>query len=275
MSERTCHIRPGSYRGFGWSYYGVAREIDKPSNTRFKLRGIANMTRNAKRVPPLPKAIMFDLDGTLVISTISFMKFRTMLLTYIRGRVADVSRYSTRDTTVSMIARFEDELKTKGVDENTIDSYLDDIDAFLNEIELENIEKTVPTPGARELLMSLKEKGVKIGILTRGGPEYTERALEISGLDHYVDAIVSRDRRSGIRPKPSRESAFALAERLGVRIEDSIMVGDYSIDFACAKDSGIRFYGIASDMESRRSLSEAGCEDILSSLDEFGERIGL
>ncbi|HUW43125.1 MAG TPA: HAD family hydrolase [Thermoplasmata archaeon] len=233
------------------------------------------MTKNTGLRAALPKAIMFDLDDTLVISTIEFKKFRTRLLSYIRDKVADQSDYSTRETIVTMIDRFEEEMKEKEVNQRTISSYLDDIDAFLNEIELENIEKTVSVPGAKELLRSLKEKNVKIGILTRGSTEYAERALKIAGLDGYVDAMVARDRKAGIMPKPSPESAFALAERLGVPIEDTIMVGDYSIDFVCARDTGIRFFGIASDRESRRNLSEAGCKEILSSLDEFRVRVGL
>jgi phosphoglycolate phosphatase len=236
---------------------------------------MANMIKNTGRRATHPKAIMFDLDDTLVVSTIGFMKFRRRLLSYIKDKVTDMSNYSTRDTTVTMIARFEEEMEKKGVDKRTISSYLDDIDAFLNEIELENIDKTISVPGAKELLKSLKEKNVKVGILTRGSPEYAKRALQIAGLDRFVDAMVARDRRSGIRPKPSPESAFALAERLGVPIEDAIMVGDYSIDFVCARDTGIRFYGIASDIESRKSLSEAGCKEILSSLDELRARIGL
>ena len=234
-----------------------------------------NMTKGAGQRAVPPMAIMFDLDGTLVISTIMFMKFRTRLLSYIRDKVTDMSGYSAREATVTMIARFEEEMKAKGVDELIIGSYLDDIDAFLNEIELENIERTTSVPGAKEFLKSLKEKKVRIGVLTRGSPEYAERALRIAGLDRFVDAMVARDRKSGIKPKPSPESAFALAERLGVPIEDAIMVGDYSIDFVCARDAGIRFYGIASDRESRRSLSEAGCKEILSSLDEFRVMIGL
>ena len=236
---------------------------------------MANMTKNAGRGAAPPKAVMFDLDDTLVISTIEFVKFRTRLLSYIRDKVTDLSHYSAGETTVTMIARFEEEMRVKGVDEHTIGSYLDDIDAFLNEIELENIEKTVSVPGAKELLRSLEKKKVKIGVLTRGSPGYAERALKIAGLDRFVDATIARDRKSGIKPKPSPESAFALVERLGVPIEDAIMVGDYSIDFVCARDAGIRFYGIASDRESRKSLSEAGCKEILSSLDEFRIRIGL
>jgi FMN phosphatase YigB (HAD superfamily) len=100
------------------------------------------MTKDAGRGAAPPKAVMFDLDDTLVISTIEFKKFRTRLLSYMRDKVTDLSCYSTREATVTMIARFEEEMKAKGVDERTIISYLDDIDAFLNEIELALLQKS-------------------------------------------------------------------------------------------------------------------------------------
>lgn len=233
------------------------------------------MNKDIKRNPALPKAIIFDLDDTLVHSTIEFMKFREKLLSYIEDKVEDMSGYSMRETTVSMIARFEKEMTKKGLDKRKIETYLDEIDAFLNEVELENIEKTVPIPGAEALLRSLKEKKVKIGVLTRGSPEYAKRALRIAGLDGFIDAIVARDRKSGIKPKPSPESALAIAKMLGVRADEAIMVGDYSIDYICAKDADLKFYGIASDEESRISLKEAGCRNILSGFEELRERIGL
>jgi phosphoglycolate phosphatase len=233
------------------------------------------MTRTSRRKEPLPKAIIFDLDGTLVISTIRFMKFRTRLLSYIREKGANMSTYNIKDTTVAMISRFEQEMRAKGRDERSIDSFLSGIESFLDEIELENIEKTRPVAGAIDLLSDLRGMDVKIGVLTRGSPEYARRALEIAGLDRFVDATVARDRKSGIRPKPHPESVYALAEKLGVSVEDAVMVGDYSIDFDCAREGNIRFYGIASEKESRRSLSEAGCTDILSGLRELRERIGL
>jgi len=233
------------------------------------------MIETSRREAPLPKAIIFDLDGTLVESTIDFMKFRRRLLDYVKEKGADMSMYSIKDTTVAMISRFEQEMRRNRKDERTIDSLLSDIESFLDEIELENIERTEPVVGAIDLLEDLKNQGVKIGVLTRGSPEYARKALDIAGLERFVDATIGRDRKSGIRPKPHPESAFALTEKLGVPIEETIMVGDYSIDFYCARDSNIRFYGIASEPESRESLSEAGCTEILSDLYELRKRIGL
>jgi HAD superfamily hydrolase (TIGR01549 family) len=221
------------------------------------------------------KAVLFDLDGTLIISTIDFMKFRSKLLDYLSGKGANMGDYSMGETTVTMIARFEQEMKEKGASMEAVDSCLDEIDAFLNDIELEKIEGTKAYPGAKELLSLLIENGIKIGILTRGSPEYSKKALEISGLSGYVDAVVSRDRRSGIAPKPSAESAIALAQKLGVGLEETVMVGDFSIDFICAANSGIRFYGIASDEESMNSLVECGCNEIFDDLFRLREEFGL
>jgi len=222
------------------------------------------------------KAVFFDLDGTLVVSTIDFIKFRRKLLDYIRGKGADMSRYSIEETTVSMISRFTEEIEGKELDNDTIERYLDEIEGFLNKIELERIDDTRPADSAERILRSLRDNGVKIGILTRGSPAYAELALEKAGLTEYIDALIARDRKSGIAPKPDPESAKALARKLDVKNKkDIIMVGDFSIDYYCAKDYGIRFYGIAPESESRKSLVECGCADISKNLDEFGKKIGI
>jgi len=218
---------------------------------------------------------MFDLDDTLIVSTIDFMKFRVRLMGYLEEMGADMSDYSIDETAVSMISKFERELRRKGADDGKVGSCLDEIDSRLNAIELERIDGTRAAPGAAELLRLLRKEGIRIGILTRGSPEYARRALKIAGLADLVDAVIARDRASGIAPKPSPESAFALAKKLGVKVDESIMVGDFSIDYICARDSGMRFLGIASDEESKKSLEGCGCETILKGLDELRIKLGL
>lgn len=221
------------------------------------------------------KAVMFDLDGTLIESTIDFMRFRARLIGYIEAKGADMSGYGMEDTSVALISKFAKEMRRNGRDAHTVESYLDEIDAFIDEIELDGVEGTRPTPGAEDLLRCLRRDGIKIGVLTRGSPVYAEKALRISGLAGYIDAVVARDRKSGIPPKPDPRSAFALAEKLGVGIEESIIVGDYSIDFTCAKEAKIRFYGIASDDESKRSLVECGCSDVSPDIDALRKKMGV
>lgn len=223
----------------------------------------------------LPKAVIFDLDGTLVVSTVDFLKFRKRLLDYIRAKGADMRDYDLSQMIAVMISKFEAEMRRKDVPAETVDRYLNDIEQFLNEIELERIDETVQMPGAESLLKALKKKDVKIGILTRGCPEYAEKALKISRLDRYIDVVVARDRRSGIPPKPSALSAQEILRRLGVGKDEAVMVGDYSIDFICARDAGVRFIGMASGERSKADLQDCGCVDIAENLDEVGKLIGL
>jgi len=223
----------------------------------------------------LPKAVIFDLDGTLIISSVDFMKFRKKMLEFVKTKGADMADYSLDQKIVSMISKFEAEMRRKKIPEKTIQGYLDDIDAFMNQIELERIDETVAVPGSKRLLKALRKEGVKIGILTRGCPEYAMKALKITGLIDLVDAMIARDRRLNILPKPSPESAFALLKMLDVSKDDALMLGDYSIDCICANAAGIRFFGIVSSDGSREDLDKCGCEEYVSSLNEFGKKIGL
>lgn len=222
-----------------------------------------------------PKAIIFDLDGTLIRSSVNFAKFRTRLMEYIEEKGGDISRYDRTGTTISIISEFEDEMRSKGREEKDIHRYLDEIDSIINEIELEKIEETRPIPGAHSILQRLRDRDIRIGILTRGCAEYAEKAVEIAGLRRYIDALASRDRKSGIEPKPDPSSVRHVLELLGVEPEETIMIGDYSIDFDCAVNSNIRFFGIASSERSLVNLRSCGCSEIVSSLEDFLERIGI
>ncbi|HDP96727.1 MAG TPA: HAD family hydrolase [Euryarchaeota archaeon] len=223
----------------------------------------------------VPKAVIFDLDGTLIRSSVDFAKFRSRLIEYMKERGADLSRYDLTGTTVDMIDEFERECGQRGLADGTVRAYLDDIDAVLDEIEMERISETLPVPEAPEVLKYLRAKGVLVGVLTRGCAGYARKAIDIAGLDGLVDAIVARDRKSGIAPKPDPQAAFRLLDMLGTEPEEAVMIGDFSLDFDCARDSGIRFYGIASNENSKKSLKECGCDEIVADLKDFLNRIGV
>ena len=64
-------------------------------------------------------------------------------------------------------------------------------------------------------------------------------------LEHHgfpVDVIVGRD--PEIRAKPHGDGLVRAADLLGVRVEDSVMIGDSSWDLAAAMDAGASFIGV-------------------------------
>ena len=81
-------------------------------------------------------------------------------------------------------------------------------------------------------------RGLKIGIVTNGISEMQHNKLRETGVDKLVDAIVV----SGDLPfkKPSAEIFDYAAEKLGVRNDQAIFVGDHPRnDIAGARKAGM------------------------------------
>lgn len=94
-----------------------------------------------------------------------------------------------------------------------------------------------PAPGARELVRALRERGCRLGILTRNAHELALLTLRAIGLDGcFATAdILGRDEAP---PKPHPGGLLRLAERWGVAAAELVMVGDYRFDLECAEAAG-------------------------------------
>lgn len=82
-------------------------------------------------------------------------------------------------------------------------------------------------PGTRELLIRLRERGMKIGVLTNitAARLYSQKKkIEALGLESLVDLIIFSGE-VGIH-KPDRRLFDLAAERLGVKNEECVFVGD-------------------------------------------------
>ena len=94
------------------------------------------------------------------------------------------------------------------------------------------------TPGAEQLLNTLRERGLKIGVLTNYLREVQQETLETIGLSPFVDALVTV---SDAPPKPDPASYHAACKALGVEPARAVMVGDsWPNDVAGAVSAGLR-----------------------------------
>ena len=185
------------------------------------------------------KAVVFDLDGTLVHSRIDFgkMKRRSIglleasgvepgLLTEKMGNY-DIERLSTED------------LRTRGVSEEDIGKIFQKVSEIMNEVELEALGDVELFEGVSETLEKLKNRGLRIGIVTRSCREYADRVIERLKLRGLIDAVLARDDVS--KPKPDPEHLLSLMTILGVKPSETVMVGDHAMDALCAQNAGVRF----------------------------------
>ncbi len=94
---------------------------------------------------------------------------------------------------------------------------------------------------AADLPARARAMGFRIGILTHSPRWYAERLLDAFGI--RCDALVTGS--DGYAPKPDPSSLGAIAEELGVPIEECIMVGDDAADVGAAQNIGAVCIGVA------------------------------
>jgi HAD superfamily hydrolase (TIGR01509 family) len=135
-----------------------------------------------------------------------------------------------------------------------------------------------PLPGAKELLSFLKKAGVPHAIATSGRIESARPALEILGIDPEMP-VITRDQVRYAKPDP--DLFLAAADRLGVSIHESVVVGDSVWDLLAARRARALGVGLLSGGYGLEELERAGAYrvyqdplDLLSHLDEVGLRVG-
>jgi len=133
-----------------------------------------------------------------------------------------------------------------------------------------------PLPGARELLAYLAETGVPHAIATSGRIESAGPTLKALGVGPDVP-VVTRDQ--VVHAKPDPDLFLAAADRVGVPIEHSVVVGDSIWDLLAARRARAIGVGLMSGGYGQEELERAGAyrvyqdpADLRAHLDEVGVR---
>jgi HAD superfamily hydrolase (TIGR01509 family) len=141
----------------------------------------------------------------------------------------------------------------------------------------ERADQLRPLPGARALLESLTRAGVPWAIATSGYLESAGPMIEMLEVTSGVP-VVTRDQVAHAKPDP--DLFLAAAERLGVDISESVVVGDSVWDLLAARRARALGIGLLSGGYGQDELERAGAyrvyadpADLLQHLDEVGVRM--
>jgi HAD superfamily hydrolase (TIGR01509 family) len=140
------------------------------------------------------------------------------------------------------------------------------------------VDQVRPLPGARELLAYLSAAGVPWAIATSGYIESAGPTLKDLGVPEGAP-VITRDQVAHAKPDP--DLFLAAAEKLGVDITDSVVVGDSVWDLLAARRARALSVGLLSGGYGQDELERAGAyrvyeepADLLRHLDEVGVRSG-
>lgn len=185
------------------------------------------------------KAVIFDLDGTLIDSKIDFRKMKRRNIRLLEASGVEQGLLTEEMLNYDIERRAIEDLRKKGISEEEIQRIFQKVAEIMNEIELEAIEDTQLLDGVIETLEKLKSMRLKIGIITRSCREYANRIVEKFDLEKLIDAVAARD--DVLKPKPDPEHPRHLMEILGVKPSETVLIGDHPMDALCARNVGVRF----------------------------------
>ena len=218
----------------------------------------------------MARALIFDLDGTLV-DTVYAHVFAWQRALAEEGMPIDGWRVHRR---IGMSGGLFARAVAREVGRELSPDEVEDLQARHGAIFEELLPERRPLPGARELLATLRERGIVHGIATSGRRPEIDRSLDVLGVG---DETVVIDRGHVRRAKPEPDLFLACQEALGVEPEACYVVGDAVWDLLAARRARMLSVGLLSGGYGADELLAAGAfrvyddaAELRASLDELG-----
>jgi pyrophosphatase PpaX len=122
-------------------------------------------------------------------------------------------------------------------------------------------------PGTLEMLDRLREKGMRLGIVTSKGRGGTERTVKVAGLDRYMEVIVTAQDVSIHKPFP--EPVLEALRLLGALPQQAIYVGDSFLDVEAGKKAGVTTLAVTWGITAKEELAGLVPDGLLDSWTEL------
>ncbi len=203
------------------------------------------------------KAILFDLDGTL-LNTLEDLGNAANHVLKKKGfpiHTIDDYRFFVGDGITTLMKRALPE------DKRSEEIIRLCIQAYREEYSRNWKVKTVPYDGITEMLDALTSRHLKMAVLSNKPDEFTKQCVNEFFSRWTFDAVLGQ--RSSLPIKPDPLGAIEIALCLNVSPANFIYLGDTAIDMKTATASGMFPVGATWGFRSEKELQENGARALL------------
>ena len=206
----------------------------------------------------MKKAVIFDLDGTLSdsIASIKYCGDKALGAFGYGPFTEQQYKYFVGDGAANLIRR----ALAAGGDTELV--HFQEVFALYREIFRENCMYQVkPYEGIPELIAGLKERGVKIAVLSNKPHVETVNVIETLFGEGCFDSIQGQKENVAIKPSP--EGVFQILKALELAAEEILYLGDTATDMKTGKSAGAFTVGALWGFRDRAELEEGGADVII------------
>ena len=182
-----------------------------------------------------PKAILFDVDGTL-LDTREFL---------FRATEHSLGKHGFPVLPRELITTFVGKPLVEfyqSVAPTALETDINLLSDTHHEFQMENLHLAKSFPNIIKVLTLLKNKGIKMAAVTSRTNQNVAKTLEIAGVDSFLDVVITSDDVVNLKPHP--EPLLKAMDLLGVKPEETWMVGDAEPDILAGKNAGTKTVGV-------------------------------
>jgi HAD superfamily hydrolase (TIGR01549 family) len=213
------------------------------------------------------KAVIFDLDGTLVAFNLDVKACRTEIIQHLTEQGFPRSLFSMTETAFDMLVKVKKHLKAEGIDDQEFVKIEKTVFSIVESFEWKAAKTTEMFPGIPETLKALKDIKLKIALCTISSEKATSYLLKRFNLAHYFDAVITRESVLEVKPNPIHLEAALNA--LKVKPQEAVLMGDSVKDVACANHLNVLAVGVTTGISSMEELTQSGANYIASSANDI------
>ncbi len=200
---------------------------------------------------PRFRAVLFDLDGTLIDSYAAITASVNHVLQHY-GRPP-----MTEDKVRSLVGHGLEQLM-----ETIVPNVDPDEAAQVYRAHHPSVmgSHTRLLPGVEEGLKALRGAGIRLGVCSNKPSYFTRALLKILAIELYFDTVFGPDDVGVAKPDPTM--LLTALEKMGVPPEQALYVGDMDVDIETGRNAGIETWVLPTGSSDEATLRTAGAQRI-------------
>ncbi len=207
------------------------------------------------------KAIIFDLDGTLVDAYPGIHESLNEMLRGLHLPEVDLPTVKRR------VGRGVVNLVQQSVPAEMVERGLQ---LFHRSYDKTHLNGTFLLPDVVETLEELRKRNIALGIASNKPAEFTRNILKQLELEEYFRRCEGPH--GDIQPKPHPSMLQSIMNAFGTSPAETLYVGDMTLDAETAKNAGVPLALIATGGHEREELGKAGSDYLLN---RFSDLVGI
>ena len=191
------------------------------------------------------RTVLFDLDGTLIDTN-------ELIIASFKYTFQQYGKSLSREQAIEFIGPpLADTFRAVA---ETPEQAVEMKNMYRKHNMLNHDSYVVAFPHVKETLEQLREKRIKLGIVTTKARQTVDKGLGLTTIEPFFDTVITLDDVTHAKPHP--EPVFQAMKRLDAQAGSTLMVGDNSHDIEAGHHAGVHTAGVAWSLKGRNKLQE-------------------